>query len=472
MDSIILNLNRNSSIPLYMQIYDHIKSEILSGHISHSEKLPSIRELSDNLNLSKTTITAAYEQLFMEGYIYSKPQSGFFVNKILIDNVDNYSSLKVALPVDSKEDAHIAAKKEYTDSTSFDFIQWKKCLNRVLNDYRDDLLIEPSPQGELLLRQEISKYVYQFRGVYCTPEDIVIGAGTQQIMGLLTIILNRLNINHIAFENPGYMPVQKIFLDNNFLISSLPIDSNGMDIMALKNSYANIAYVNPSNQFPTGTIIPISRRYELLKWASSNNYYIIEDDYNSELRYLGRPIPSLKGLDEDNRVVYIGSFSSTLIPSIKISYMILPKNILSKYMDTMANYTQTCSKTEQLALYLYMKEGHYQKQIKKLRKLYSQKLQKITSLIQSKMKGKVNLMSNSYGAHVLLEIDTPFSSYELCERAEQVKVKATPLDKYTNGPVKSDKPIILLYHTKIPFESIDTAIDSLYKVWFLKCTSH
>lgn len=466
MNSIFLNLNRNSNIPLYMQIYDHIKSEILYGHIPHSEKLPSIRELSNNLSLSKTTITAAYDQLLMEGYIYSKPQSGYFVNKISIDNIDNSSSLKAEPPVDPHVDFAPSAKKEYTDSTSFDFLQWKKCLNRVLNDYREDLLIEPSPQGELLLRQEIAKYVYQFRGVYCTIEDIIIGAGTQQIMGLLTVILNRLNINHIAFENPGYIPVEKIFHDNNFSISSIPIDSNGMDLTTLKNSFANIAYVNPSNQFPTGTIIPISRRYELLKWASSNNNYIIEDDYNSELRYLGRPIPSLKGLDEDNRVVYIGSFSSTLIPSIKISYMILPKNILSKYMDTMDKYTQTCSKTEQLALSLYMKEGHYQKQIKKLRKLYSQKLQKTTNLIHTKMKDKVSLMSNSYGAHVLLEIDTPLSSYELCEKAEQVKVKATPLDKYTTGSVKSHKPIILLYHTKIPLESIDTAIDSLYKAWF------
>ena len=254
------------------------------------------------------------------------------------------------------------------DLSSFDFVKWKKCFSKILNDYPQTLLFESDPQGELALRHEIAKYVFTSRGVRCHPDQIAIAAGTQQLTVLLSTLLRRMGIDHVAVEDPGYQPVISSFSDRGFAMTKVPVASDGIAIEKLPANIRAAAYVNPSNQFPTGAVMPIARRYMLLDWAQANGSYIIEDDYDSE---------PMQGLDEHSRVIYLGSFSSTLFASIKISYMVMPQSVAQAFNAFRENYTQTCSKTEQLTLALFMERGYYQTGIKKMRRLYSQKLKAV-----------------------------------------------------------------------------------------------
>lgn len=461
MKSFILDLNHHSNTPLYVQLYETIKKEILKGNISASEKLPSIRELSKTLSLSKTTIEAAYDQLLVEGYIYSKPQSGYYINLISSMN----PSLSKGISTIEPNDFSPVNNEKYTDASSFDFVKWKKCSNKVLTEYTEALLLEALPQGEAFLRNEISKYVYQSRGVKCTPEQIIIGAGTQQNMHLLCNIIEGIGMDHVAFEDPGYYSARKIFLDRGFLISPISIDENGMKVKELINSPCSVAYVSPSHQFPLGSIMPIGRRYELLEWASQENRLIIEDDYDSELRYYGRPIPSLQGLDEKERVIYLGSFSSTLLPSIKISYIILPNELLENYKSVMHYYNQACSKIEQLTLALYMKEGFYQKHIKKLRKLYSTKAQIFKECMQKEMGNICKILNHPSGMHMLIEVHTEKTVDTLCKEASDIMVTTIPLTNYMIRQLHTNHPVLLLYYTQIPLADIPDAVKNLRDRW-------
>lgn len=465
MKSFIPDLNHQSKTPLYVQLYESFKAEILKGNISTSEKLPSIRDLSKALNLSKTTIESAYDQLLVEGYIYSKPQSGFFINLISSESGNNRLDT-VDTSIESKN-ATIEHAEPYTDSSSFDFIKWKKCSNKIMTEYTDTLLLEAMPQGETFLRNQLSKYVYQSRGVKCTPEQIVIGAGTQQIMHLVCNILEYTGMDHAAFEDPGYYSARKIFLDRGFMVSPISIDSDGMRVEELKNSPCSVAYVSPSHQFPLGSVMPIGRRYELLEWASDENKIIIEDDYDSELRYYGRPVPALQGLDEKERVIYLGSFSSTLLPSIKISYIILPNEMLKYYKSVMNHYNQTCSKIEQLTLALYMKEGFYQKHIKKLRKLYATKAAYFKECLQKEMGNDCKILNHDSGIHLLIEVHTKKTPESLCEDASKVRVTTVPLTNYMIRKLHTNHPVLLLYYAQIPLADIPEAVKNLKDRWMI-----
>ena len=313
MKPIIIDFSDSSSESLYIQLYEKIRDGILSGEIKEGEKLPSLRSLSKILDVSITTTQTAYNQLLVEGYIISRPQSGYYAAQGLSTGQIPYSPGRQAPLTEqvfkSEENPYIC------DSECFDFVKWKKCASKVYNEYSDLLLFESNPQGEAALRHEIARYVYSARGVTCKPEQIVIGAGTQQITSHLCRILKRLEADHVSLESPGYLPVQSMFRENGFAISHIPVTREGIDISKLPMNIASAVYVIPSNQFPTGAVMPIGRRRQLLSWAFQNDSFIIEDDYDSELRYFGKPIPALKSLDEEDRVVYLGSFSSTLFPA-------------------------------------------------------------------------------------------------------------------------------------------------------------
>ena len=244
------------------------------------------------------------------------------------------------------------------------------------------LLSEGDRQGEPALREEIARYLYKSRGVICTQEQVVISAGTQQLINHLARILKMMDIDHVSVEDPGYMPVRNIFRDWGFGMSSIPVKEDGIVIERLPVNISTAVYICPQNQFPTGALMPISRRHEILDWAEANDSIIIEDDYDSELRYTGMPIPALQGIDHGNRVVYLGSFTSTLFPAIRISYMVMPERMVELYRKIRNNYDQTCSKTEQLTLAEFMKRGFFHTNLRRVRKLYSVKLQEALEAIR------------------------------------------------------------------------------------------
>lgn len=461
MKAIIPHIDEQAKRPYYLQLYDYIKEAILSGEISENEKLPSLRSLSKSLGLSMTTIELAYSQLSVEGYIYSKPQSGYYASSVLPSKVTGISQKKGDSPLDLTMENQVP--EFYYDPDCFDFNKWKKCVNKVITEYSPLLFFESDPQGEMALRYEISKYLYRSRGVMCQPSQIVIGAGTQQITNQLANILKKMSIGHVAVENPGYMPVRNIFRDRGFSITPVEVGMDGISISKLPFNIRSAVYVSPSNQVPTGAVMPVGKRYELLEWASKNDSIIIEDDYDSELRYFGKPIPALQGLDMRERVVYLGSFSMTLFSSIKISYMVLPPAMEAIFHSIRTDYTQTCSKMEQLTLALFMERGFYQTNIKKLRNLYSQKLSTIMRCLATDFTRPTNTSS---GITVIVEVKSQKPPEILCADAKSLGIVAIPRVSYGDGEKPQEPfPSLVLYYNQIPLEEIPKAMECLVEKW-------
>ena len=465
-----------SSPPLYIQLYRHIKGEILEGNLSVGERLPSLREISLGSGLSLTTSSKAYDQLLTEGYILNRPQSGYYVAEIPTRPMGMIADSKsLGTPRESGM-AHHPDFDDYTftrdgylhDLSSFDFLKWKKCSARVFTEYADMLLFESDVQGEAALRFEICKYLYSSRGVTARPEQVVIGAGTQQLTTHLGRILTKMGIDLICTEDPGYAPIQNIFRDRGFGIAKIPVGKDGIEISRLPANIPTAVYVSPANQFPTGSVMPIGARYKLLQWAHENGSIILEDDYDSELRYFGKPVPALHGLDENQRTVYLGSFSSTLFPAVKISYMILPDEMAEIFSSIKADYTQTCSKSEQLTLALFMEDGYYYTNIKKLRSLYSQKLQAAIEAFGRWAPGFVSATNTKSGISMTLKVNSSKPSKVLCDMGKSLGLHLLPLDlafPAAYGSGSKNEKYLIFYFNQVPLDEISSSIRDLVTAW-------
>lgn len=309
MNQIILEKDNSSSKSLYIQLYEAIKQQLLSGDISSGEKMPSVRMMADTTCTSTTTVIRAYDQLVAEGYIKSRAGSGYYAENVkrYINDAKNFKKPAADISIKEPEYAGSTGTQQFlSDPASFDFTKWKKCVSHVLTEQSDVLLSRSEPKGESALRAEIADYLLHSRGVRTSKENIIIAAGTQQTILQLGRLLHFAGISLTSVEKPGYAPVRSMLSDASFTVFDIPVTPTGIIIEKLPTNISSAVYVNPSNQFPTGAVMPIAARQQLLKWASDNDSYIVEDDYDSELRYFGRPLPSLKALDTEDRVVYLG----------------------------------------------------------------------------------------------------------------------------------------------------------------------
>lgn len=444
MKDLVLNLDNKSTENLYLQIYEQIKNDISKGTLEEGTKLPSLRKLAEGNDISVTTVESAYEQLLVEGYIESRPKSGYYV----AGNITHGMSLAY----DENDDSDALAMRDVVtqerpsiyDAESFDFAKWKKCMNRVFNECSHMLQTEADPQGEPSLRQEIARYLYQRRGVKCSPDQIVIGAGSQQMMLQLTRILKESGVTTATTETPGYGPIREILRAEGFPVVEIPMQDNGIKIEELPNGVRTMVYVTPSNQFPSGAVMPVGRRYELIKWAEKNDSYILEDDYDAEFRYRGKPIPAMQGLDSSGRVVYLGSFSSTLYAAIKISYMVLPQELVKIFNKNKKLYSQTCSKAEQLCLAFYMESGYYYRHIKKLRRLYATKLAIAMEMLSNAE--IIETIDSKSGVAFMLKIHTDKSVQEICHIGNALGLRMYPVDDLCSKDVQA----VLFYFYRVP----------------------
>lgn len=476
MQAILPDFNKDDSQPKYIQLYEYLRKAILSKKILPGEKLPSLRVMARNADLSVSTIERTYYQLIAEGYVDNRPQSGYYVREThahLRPKKENpepwlqtiQKEVSESKKFDSApgltEEIDIPEPRLEYDLECFNFNRWKKCINKVLVEYPQNLMFEGDPQGEEALRLEIAKYVYVSRGVECHPQQIVIGAGTQQLTSMLATMLQSARIYNIALESPGYLPVHNIFRERSFSLTMTPVTQEGIEIESLPWNIPAAVYVNPSNQFPTGAVMSVGRRHQLLDWARRNDSYIIEDDYDSELRYFGKPLPALKSLDAEGRVIYLGSFSSTLFASVKISYMVLPAKFQKLFNEKKEEYTQTCSKTEQLALAIFMKDGWYQKGIKKMRNLYSKKLEKINKTLQTYARGFIRILSGSSGINLLISVKSKRDPQELSALAQHLGLSIVPAGYFTT----TDEHNMIFNYNKVPLEGIENKIEDLIDLW-------
>ncbi len=444
-----------------------MKQEILSGRIKPTAKLPSKRNLSHYLGLSLNTIQAAYDQLCAEGFVESKPRKGIFVAPF-DENIFSIQKYPTHLEV-KKEPSETNVKIDFNsgrvDLVHFPFSIWRKLTMQALYDDQKEIFNNGDPKGERLLREQIAIQLFASRGVRCSPDQIIIGAGTQVLMGLLCLLIGRENT--CALENPGFHRTRVVLQDLG--VSTLPIslDESGINLKELKESSATIAYVTPSHQFPFGMVMPIKRRIELLKWVEEQCGYIIEDDYDGEYRYKGKPIPSLQGLDPNGRVVYLGTFSKSLIPSIRISYMVLPAALLSKYEERFTIYKQTVSRLHQNTLYHFMKDGHWQRHLNKMRTLYRNKQAALMAAIKKHLGEKAQIIGENAGLHIVLDVKNNMLEKELISSAMNLGVKVYPLSTYDYELSSVDGSQVILGFGGLSEYEIDKGIRLLKNAWKL-----
>lgn len=455
-------LNRNLDIPLYQQLYQFFKENMHEGRIQKGMKLTSKRLLATQLSISQTTVERAYEQLAAEGYIVSKPRSGWFVDYNDSDFVHVKMPSTSSIKPKAQENEHsIDFHYGNVDSAHFPFSAWRKSMINSLDQYGHVLYRPGNVLGELDLRTLIAEYLYQSRGVICLPEQVIIGAGNPVLMHILCQVFGP-NIS-IGYEDPGSPRSRKIFEVNHMKILPIPVDDEGICIQKIQKERPSLLYVTPSHQFPLGTIMTINRRIQLLKWAAENQSFIIEDDYDGEFRYSGQPIPSLQGLDQHNRVIYMGTFSKSLLPSLRISYMILPLPLLEKGSEITSLYKQTVSCHNQLTLAEFIKKGEWQKHINRMRKLYQKKRAILLETLQSELGRHVKIRGGNSGLHILLDVYSPFSEKELIEKAKEHGVKIYPASLF----YKKQPPAttVLIGFAGVSEDNIREGIKKLKAAW-------
>ena len=415
---------------LYEQIYGHIKGEIRSGKLLSGERLPSTRSLAEYLQVARSTVDCAYGQLLSEGYIESRPYKGYFVCPIEellqldsgLSALENRQAAVGAMPGGREEPYRINFSPYDIDMSGFPFSVWKKITKNILTDANSDLFAKGEGQGDYSLRQTISRYLHSARGVECRPEQIIVGAGNDFLLLLLEKILGR--DVRIAMENPTYKRSYRIFRSFAYPIVTVDMDECGMRADRLEQADVRAAYVMPSHQFPMGTVMPIGRRMELLKWADGgSDRYLIEDDYDSEFRFRGKPIPALQASDRHGRVIYMGSFSKAIAPAIRVSFMVLPKPLLEIYERECSFYSCTVSRIDQSILNVFIGEGYFERHLNKMRKIYRGKHELLLECL-GELREEFAIAGENAGLHLLLTSKRGIPEGELLERAagRQVRV--------------------------------------------------
>ena len=403
-----IQLNLSEKEHLYLQIYDYIRSEIRSGSLTAGEKLPSTRSLASYLNISRSTTQLAYDMLAEEGYIELRRGSGAYVCEIadLLPPAGELPDVSASQP--AKESGLIDFSPRSIDMRSFPYATWRRIVRGIMAYGNADVFTRGDPQGDLPLRRTIAHHLHLSRGVQCSPQQIIIGA-----LMLLRQILG--DSRKIAMENPTYLRAYHIFHSMEYEVVTVPMDSAGIDVRALSQTDCTLAYVMPAHQYPCGIRMSYPRRTELLQWAQSEKggqeRYILEDDYDSEFKYTGRPVKSLQSLDTNGNVIYIGTFSKSIAPAIRISFMILPVRLLSRYHETCRYLSSTVSRIDQSILDEFIRDGFYERYLNRMRKIYKAKHDLALSLL-APCRSRFAVLGSGAGLHVLLRERTMLSADE------------------------------------------------------------
>lgn len=456
-------LENRGTDTLYEYLYKQIKTDILSKKLVAGERLPSKRLLAKNLNVSTITVENAYSQLVAEGYIYSIPKSGYYVTDISAD-------LMKPLPErPAKQFGKPEEKKTYfadfasnsTVEDAFPFSIWSKLLKEVMAENSKELMSRSPSKGVYELRNAVAGYLYQFRGMDVKPEQVIIGAGTEYLYGLIIQLLGYDKC--YAVEDPGYQKISRIYQAQNVCCKFVAMDENGINMEALEESGADVLHISPAHHFPTGLVTPVSRRYELLSWASrKDNRYIIEDEYDSEFRLVGKPVPTLESIDVDEKVIYINTFSKSLSSTIRISYMVLPESLMRRYDEMLSFYACTVSNIEQYTLARFITDGCLEKHINRMRNYYREQRDLVLACIKKYMNpDKIRIREENSGLHFLLEIDTNYSDERLRNNAEARDIHISFLSQYYRNTENARYHTLVINYSGIMPEHIEEAVRRL-----------
>ena len=429
-------LKKAPGVPLYEALYRCIREDILSGVLPAGTKLPSKRALADNLEVSKITVEGAYNQLLSEGYIRSREKVGYFVEAV--DRLSQPASDFAPPPQEADPAIDLASN----GLARFPFSVWSRLQREVMLDLGEQLLLPLSNQGLWELRCSIASHLSQFRGMQVSPRNILIGAGTDFFYNLLIQLLGM--DKRYAVEEPGYGKIRKIYAAGGVDCVSAPMDEKGVIPEALAK--AHVLHISPSHHFPTGIITPPDRRQALLRWAAEvEGRFIIEDDYDSEFRFNAHPMPTLYSLD-GSRVIYMNTFSKTLAPSIRISYMVLPTRLMEQFRDKLGFYSCTVSSFEQHTLARFLSGGYFEKHLNRMRKFYKSRRNRVLGAIERcPIADRLTILEENAGLHFLVKVDTTLSDEALVARCRQVGLQIRALSSYYHGALPDTHCLVVNY---------------------------
>ena len=445
--------------PKYYRLYTCIREDILRAELPPGQKLPSKRALAEHLSLSKITVETAYAQLLDEGYLTSRERSGYFVA---------HMPLLAKAPARYEPETAKAPEPEPQQNAAaelFPFSVWAKLMRSVILD-EGQYLLQPVPNGGLLpLRLAIAEELARQRGLVVQPEQIVIGAGTEVLYSLLVQLLGQ--DRRYAVEDPGYGKIARIYRSNRAAVSFVPLDESGLSVSALRDSRADVVHISPSHHYPTGLVMPIARRQQLLSWArEAPGRCILEDDYDSEFRFVGRPIPTLFSIDGGRHVIYLNTFSKTIAPSIRISFMVLPRRLLADFRQKLGFYACTVSGFEQYTLAKFMAQGRYEQHLSRMKARYRQKRDAVIAMLRSSpLADRVEIMEQDAGLHFLVRLDTRLPDAALRSRAAEQGVRLALLSDYYSARSSAPQHIVVVNYSGIDLERLPEGLRRLAQAW-------
>lgn len=465
--------------PLYEHLYQCLKKDIESGRFTAGERLPSKRAFAKNLGVSTITVEGAYGQLALEGYIHSEPKRGFFVEAIgerpARTAPVSAAPLTLATPpaaspallpgLDSRSEAsapRFELSGNHTDPECFPFSVWSKLMRETAGDRRT--LVSRCPAGGLPeLRRAIARHLAAFRGFAPDPAQIIVGAGSEYLYGLAVQLLGR--DKGYCLENPGYRTVARVYQRCGAQVCYAGMDESGMRIEELRASGGSIAHVSPTHHFPTGINMLAARRYELLAWASeSPRHFVIEDDYDSEFRLEGRPIPALQSIDTEGRVIYMNTFSKTLASTVRLAYMVLPASLLARFQERLGFLACTVSSFEQLAVARFIERGFFEKHINRMRTHYGRQRTEVLRLIaEGPLAGRCRVAENHSGLHFVIELETLLPDAVLEKKLLERGVRLVPLSAYYAGGKAPKEHAFLFSYSNIDLATLPEALGIIAK---------
>ena len=452
----------NISGPIYKELYQKIRQDILKGILKTGEKLPSKRSLAQNLGISTITVENAYEQLISEGYLYTQIKRGYFVSDIK----------KIALPCTPKKtklSISISKNKSYyfdfssnnIEAKNFPFSVWAKLSRQVLSDMQDKVLQVSPGNGIEDLRNAIAEHLLSFRGMSVDPDQIIIGAGTENLYETLIKIIG--DKKNYCIENPGYIKIRKVYDINKVKYTFASLDKNGISIQELRKSKADIVHISPNHHFPTGITMPVSRRNEILNWANEKNErYIIEDDYDSEFRQNGNPIPTLQSIDAYGKVIYMNTFSKSITSTIRISYMVMPEHLANLYYKTLDFYSCPVPTFEQYTLSKFISEGYFEKHINRMRLYYGRKRISVLNILKKNLSdNECSIIESDSGLHLILKLNCKKSDAKLKAELLKKNININMLSEYYISPKEELSHMYLLNYSNINLERFEETVKIL-----------
>lgn len=430
---------QNDSAPLYLSIYRQLRQQIELGELPAGAKLPSKRAMASQLGVSVNTVDSAYSQLQSEGFVDSRPKSGYYVC-----NIDALQHLqpqipKPAAPEPRQDGVQVDFAPGGVAREKFPFSVWQRLLRQCLGG--PESLQRTPPQGDPGLRQAIAEYLYAARGVRCSWEQVIIGAGTDNLLSMLSYLMP--SSCTLAVENPVYNKAYRFFARMGHPVCPAEIDKQGVMVDPLERLDHVILYTTPSHQYPLGISMPMGRRAKLLNWAVQGQFrYIIEDDYDSEFRYDARPVPSLQSIDRNGRVIYLGTFSRSVAPSLRVGYLVLPPELLECYVQQYAGFSSQVSALEQAALREFLAQGFFETHLNRMRVYYRNKRKRLVDAL-APMEKQLRIIGEAAGHHLTVKADNGLSEEELCARARSEGVRVYPISPYFMGPCPFGSKVLL-----------------------------